>query len=76
MKTQADAKTEKRLLSLEERLQRFIDHVNKKFKKMETETKKSDKPLFVCRYCGKKTTSPSPGTCPYSPNGHHSFIKA
>lgn len=74
MKVQASTNTEKRLTSLEERVQRLVEHVNKKFTKVETEKDKSTG--FVCRYCGKQVKKPTPGTCPYSPNKQHSFIKA
>lgn len=31
---------------------------------------------YICCYCGKKTTSPSGGSCSYSPHKSHEFISA
>ena len=31
---------------------------------------------YICCYCGKKTASPSGGSCSYSPHKSHEFISA
>ncbi|MDR1694844.1 MAG: hypothetical protein LBR70_06635 [Lactobacillaceae bacterium] len=73
MTPQEQIKLENRLCMLERQVKKIIKHLKSQPK---TEQNKKDSSGFVCRYCGKRAKTPSPGTCPYSPDGNHVFLKA